>query len=369
MRWGRRVEPRRRCSTVAVGPVQGLEGRRQRRDRRPGGRRCRPRTRSARRAPRPPRRPAPGRGRRASGVVLAASGRASTPGRRRRSRRRPAPRRGRPPAPYDGWRRGRGAGTRRRPYRRRRSSRRDARATRDNGQPVQPLSWRFFNFTRRSRTREQGQPGRHPGPDRGGTRRPPACARARPRVRRDHPGRQAPDPAGVRRQGRRRDPRRRRRRDPRGLPGARRLRRDGRAALHPRGDLPRRRQAADPAPPLAAQRRPAGQGRPGRAATPSPAGSPRATTPRPASTSTGACARSRTPTSPRRWCRSSSTAPRRRRPDGHRPEHPADAGAGEGDLVRRPRRGDRAGPAHGVPQDAGRPGAGAGRAGPQDAAT
>ena len=54
-----------------------------------------------------------------------------------------------------------------------------------------------------------------------------------------------------------------------------------------------------------------------------------------------------TPRSPRRWCRSSSTAGRRdeagRRPDGHRPEHPADAGAGEGDLLRRARRGDRAG--------------------------
>ena len=46
-----------------------------------------------------------------------------------------------------------------------------------------------------------------------------------------------------------------------------------------------------------------------------------------------------------------------RRPDGHRPEHPADAGAGEGDLLRRARRGDRAGPADGVPQDAGRAGA------------
>ena len=47
----------------------------------------------------------------------------------------------------------------------------------------QPLSWSFINCTRRSRTREQGQPGRHPGPDRGGTRRPPECARARPRDR------------------------------------------------------------------------------------------------------------------------------------------------------------------------------------------
>ena len=42
--------------------------------------------------------------------------------------------------------------------------------------------------------------------------------------------------------------------------GARRLRRDGRAALHPRGHLPRRRPAAHPAAPLAPQRRPAGQG-------------------------------------------------------------------------------------------------------------
>ena len=79
-----------------------------------------------------------------------------------------------------------------------------------------------------------------------------------------------------------------------------------------------------------------------------------------------ACVRSPTPTSPRRRCRSSSTAPGRRRPDGHRPEHPSDAGAGEGDLLRRPRRGDRAGAADGVPQDAGRAGAGAGGAGPQE---
>ena len=47
----------------------------------------------------------------------------------------------------------------------------------------------------------------------------------------------------------------------RGLRGAGRQRRDGRAALHPRGDLARRRPAADAAAPLAPQRRPAGQGR------------------------------------------------------------------------------------------------------------
>ena len=49
----------------------------------------------------------------------------------------------------------------------------------------------------------------------------------------------------------------------------------------------------------------------------------------------------------RRWSRSSSTASKdtRRGPDGHRPEHPADAGAGEGDQLRRARRGDRAGAA------------------------
>ena len=124
----------------------------------------------------------------------------------------------------------------------------------------EPLSWTINNSTRRSPTREQCQTGRHPGPDRGGARRPPACPGPRHRGRRDHPGRQAPDPARRRRQGRRGDPRRRRRGDPRGLPGARRVRRDGRAALHARGHLARRRPAADPAAPLAPQRRPAGQG-------------------------------------------------------------------------------------------------------------
>ena len=51
--------------------------------------------------------------------------------------------------------------------------------------------------------------------------------------------------------------------------------------------------------------------------------------------------------------RKPASAKTTRRPDGHRPEHPADAGAGEGDLLRRARRGDRAGAADGVPQDAG----------------
>ena len=51
----------------------------------------------------------------------------------------------------------------------------------------------------------------------------------------------------------------------------------------------------------------------------------------------------------------------RRSPDGHRPEHPADARAREGDLLRRAGGGDRAGPAHGVPQDPRGPGAGARR--------
>ena len=73
-------------------------------------------------------------------------------------------------------------------------------------------------------------------------------------------------------------------------------------------------------------------------------------------------ARSPTPRSRRRWSRSSSTAratraPRtgQERPDGHRHEHPAHARAREGDLLRRARRGHRAGPADGVPQDPGRP--------------
>ena len=39
----------------------------------------------------------------------------------------------------------------------------------------------------------------------------------------------------------------------------------------------------------------------------------------------------------------------RRTTDGHRPEHPADAGAREGDLLRGPGRGHRAGPAHRLP--------------------
>ena len=55
---------------------------------------------------------------------------------------------------------------------------------------------------------------------------------------------------------------------------------------------------------------------------------------------------------PRPGSRSSSTREGRRRPHGHRHEHPADAGAREGDLLRGAGRGDRAGPAHGVPQDA-----------------
>ena len=48
--------------------------------------------------------------------------------------------------------------------------------------------------------------------------------------------------------------------------------------------------------------------------------------------------------------------------DGHRHEPPADARAGEGDSLRRARRGHRAGPADGVPQDQRRPGARARRA-------
>ena len=101
------------------------------------------------------------------------------------------------------------------------------------------------NSTRRSRTREQRQAGRHPGPHRGGARRPPERPGPRPRGRRAHPRRQAPGAARRRRQGRRRHPRRHRRRHPRGLRRARRLRRDGRAALHARGHLPGRRPAAD----------------------------------------------------------------------------------------------------------------------------
>ena len=139
----------------------------------------------------------------------------------------------------------------------------------------------------------------------------------------------------------------------------RRRRRDGRGALHPRGHLPRRRPPADAAAPLAAQPRPAGQGdhHRGRDAD-RPDRRERRRRRRP-STCRAPRARWATTRSPRRWCRSSSTArpERTRRRDGHRPEHPADAGAGEGDLLRRARRGDRAGPADGVPQDAGRRGA------------
>ena len=90
--------------------------------------------------------------------------------------------------------------------------------------------------------------------------------------------------------------------------GARRVRRDGRDALHARGDLARRRPPADPAAPLAPQRRPPGQGHPRRRRDRDrphhhlrrDLGDPRRRRqPR------GSC---RTPTSPRPSCRSSSTA-------------------------------------------------------------
>ena len=182
--------------------------------------------------------------------------------------------------------------------------------------------------------------------------------------------RQAARAAGRGRQGRRRHPRRHRRRDPGGLRRARRLRPDGRDGLHPRGHLAGRRPAAHRAAPLAPQPRPPGQGL---AARRHPAHRPRRRDSDDAGVTLDVAG------SPRRLAYDDvgkalvqiefNRKRTERRPDGHRPEHPAHARAGEGDLLRRPRRGHRAGAADGVPQDAGRRGAGAGRARPQAAAT
>ncbi len=131
--------------------------------------------------------------------------------------------------------------------------------------PAQPLSWlRQDNSTRRSHTREQRQAGRHPGPDRGGLTGPlaalgldveavevtPAGKRRVLRVAVDKDGGVTLDDVAD---------------------ATREISEVldesdvmGEHALHPRGDLARRRPAADPAAPLAPQRRPPGEGHPRR---------------------------------------------------------------------------------------------------------
>ena len=78
-----------------------------------------------------------------------------------------------------------------------------------------------------------------------------------------------------------------------------------------------------------------------------------------------------------RWSSAGSTTPKRRRrrrrrlrgkPRGHRHERPARPGAGEGDLLRPARRGDRDGAPDRLPPHRGRRRQGAGRARPQDRA-
>ena len=186
----------------------------------------------------------------------------------------------------------------------------------------------------------------------------------RSRGDRDPPGRQEPGAADRRGRRWRGRSRRRRRRDPRGLRGPRRLRRDGCGAVHLGGRLSRRRPAADPAPALAAQRSTGWSRSPSPTGRRSPAGSPAATSSRPGSTCPGASGSWRWTTCARHGSRSSSST-RSEGSDGHRHEHPEDAGAGEGALLRRACRGDRAGVADGVPEVAGSGGAGSGHPGPQ----
>ena len=210
----------------------------------------------------------PGPGPVGAGRSSGRPGRDGHRGERRQRRRR---------APYDGWSRrdaGRRGGHGADPI----AGTGDRRVGRPGGsapvsEPGQPLSWTTRQQHKEVATREQCQPGRHPGPDRGGARRPPACPGPRRRGRRDHPRRQAPGPAHRRRQGRRRDARRRRRRDPRGLPRARRLRRDGRAALHARGHLARASTGRSPCRATGAATPTAWSRSPSTTAAPSPAGS------------------------------------------------------------------------------------------------
>ena len=164
---------------LAVRPVQGRERRPAAGAGSPAGRPPLPATRSARRARATTSRPVPRRGR--PGVGRRRRARAVGRGRRRSGRpaSQPAAASAPPRAPAErrtaGGGDGRATGHGADPI----AAARGTRRPRDLRQRTarQPLSWRFFNFTRRSRTREQA-PARTP-PGTGSRRNSPApCVRS-----------------------------------------------------------------------------------------------------------------------------------------------------------------------------------------------